>query len=724
MSILQINEYPSHNEVKIVLDETYVLKYTDKVYFIESSNPSINLDRINIMLSNITQANISFIIKQIINELHPTNELNLDSLCLFSSSKPTKHKLSKSLLYENYIKNAPNKIKPSQLIPNNLQLTSNQLFEMIYSEIEKVNCDMTHNNYIKCNNNNIFELSFLIRYREGPLAIRMKQFSEIYNYDYFEILFTLNNLYPFVAPTIQYNRPVIDINLVNSILTLETFNQSNWSYTITMDWIIRTLEKALEPHFLAHLDFDNVNNNLDNEPFTYIDKQLLQLGKILKLNKGNTIEIPVFKFTDLSKTTSLTWASGTGYGNNSNTTWNIKDYIDMKQLYYDDICNILTNIYNYMEANPDFVNSIIVVNFIYEKFDGINLLEFNNNIKLYNITLKLINFLLEKSLVESTFIQRFIKYTMNLYDEVLSIVSNTSVFETIDIDIKTNYTVLLKLLDNIRPSTTKVDTLVITTDIIEQYKNMVSSEQFKKCDLFKNHRFFSQSSQKINQKTILRIVSEITSLKKDLPNYWDSSVLIRISNDINIITFAIVGPKDTPYHNGVFEFHAYFPDGYPASIPKVLLYTNDNGKVRFNPNLYAHEGKVCLSLLGTWNGQQGESWNPGLSTFLQVIISIQSLIFVDNPYFNEPSYEKTMKTEQGIAASSQYNDKVRLDTIRVAMIDQLKNPAHSYESFIANHFKLKRDEILSTVNTWLSESTKYKTEMAKLIEELKTLLFN
>ena len=45
MSILQINEYPSHNEVKIVLDETYVLKYTDKVYFIESSNPSINLDK-------------------------------------------------------------------------------------------------------------------------------------------------------------------------------------------------------------------------------------------------------------------------------------------------------------------------------------------------------------------------------------------------------------------------------------------------------------------------------------------------------------------------------------------------------------------------------------------------------------------------------------------------------------------------------------------------------
>jgi len=179
------------------------------------------------------------------------------------------------------------------------------------------------------------------------------------------------NLYPFVTPTIQYNRPVIDINLVNTILTLDTFNQSNWSYTITMDWIIQTLAKALEPHFLTYLDFDNINNRLENEAFTYIDKQLLQLGKLLKTNKSDYIKaipinIPVFKFTDLPKTTPVTWATGTGYGNNSNTTWNIKDYIDMKQLDYDYMFDRLTNIYNYMESNPIFKNYTILINFIYE----------------------------------------------------------------------------------------------------------------------------------------------------------------------------------------------------------------------------------------------------------------------------------------------------------------------------------------------------------------------
>ena len=43
---------------------------------------------------------------------------------------------------------------------------------------------------------------------------------------------------------------------------------------------------------------------------------------------------------------------------------------------------------------------------------------------------------------------------------------------------------------------------------------------------------------------------------------------------------------------------------------------------QFNPNLY-QEGKVCLSLLGTWQGGRGESWSPDYSTVLQVLISIQ-----------------------------------------------------------------------------------------------------
>ena len=39
---------------------------------------------------------------------------------------------------------------------------------------------------------------------------------------------------------------------------------------------------------------------------------------------------------------------------------------------------------------------------------------------------------------------------------------------------------------------------------------------------------------------------------------------------------------------------------------------------RFNPNLYA-DGKVCLSLLGTWHGgDASQKWQPGKSSLYQV----------------------------------------------------------------------------------------------------------
>ncbi len=51
------------------------------------------------------------------------------------------------------------------------------------------------------------------------------------------------------------------------------------------------------------------------------------------------------------------------------------------------------------------------------------------------------------------------------------------------------------------------------------------------------------------------------------------------------------------------------------SGPPVFHYVSyTNG--RLNPNLY-EEGKVCVSLLGTWSGEGSEEWSSQ-STLLQV----------------------------------------------------------------------------------------------------------
>ncbi len=113
----------------------------------------------------------------------------------------------------------------------------------------------------------------------------------------------------------------------------------------------------------------------------------------------------------------------------------------------------------------------------------------------------------------------------------------------------------------------------------------------------------------------------------------------------------------------------YLNCSYPRVPPQVNLSTTGYGTVRFNPNLY-NCGKVCLSLLGTWSGAQGETWND-TSTLLQVLVSIQSLIFVPDPYYNEPGYETIYNTPNGKAMSKNYSDSRKVSTIQFGMNDYL-----------------------------------------------------
>jgi hypothetical protein len=42
------------------------------------------------------------------------------------------------------------------------------------------------------------------------------------------------------------------------------------------------------------------------------------------------------------------------------------------------------------------------------------------------------------------------------------------------------------------------------------------------------------------------------------------------------------------------------------------------------------DGKVCLSLLGTWHGgDEASKWNPSSSSLFQILLSIQGMIFVE-----------------------------------------------------------------------------------------------
>lgn len=81
----------------------------------------------------------------------------------------------------------------------------------------------------------------------------------------------------------------------------------------------------------------------------------------------------------------------------------------------------------------------------------------------------------------------------------------------------------------------------------------------------------------------------------------------------------IRGPEKTPYEDGLFVFDFQLSPNYPNEPPlcHYISYCSD----RLNPNLY-EDGKVCVSLLGTWSGKGTELWSSS-SNLLQVIVSIQ-----------------------------------------------------------------------------------------------------
>lgn len=85
----------------------------------------------------------------------------------------------------------------------------------------------------------------------------------------------------------------------------------------------------------------------------------------------------------------------------------------------------------------------------------------------------------------------------------------------------------------------------------------------------------------------------------------------------------IIGPEDTPYQHGAYLFEITFPENYPHSPPKFKYLTND-GKTRYHPNLYTN-GKVCLSILNTWKGDQ---WTSSI-TLSHILLNILSILTKD-----------------------------------------------------------------------------------------------
>ncbi|KAF2207278.1 hypothetical protein CERZMDRAFT_13977, partial [Cercospora zeae-maydis SCOH1-5] len=133
---------------------------------------------------------------------------------------------------------------------------------------------------------------------------------------------------------------------------------------------------------------------------------------------------------------------------------------------------------------------------------------------------------------------------------------------------------------------------------------------------------------------------------------------------LDLLRCLIIGPTDTPYANAPFVVDFYLSPAFPSEPPQVHFHSwpaiSSIGSLgRVNPNLY-EDGKICLSLLGTWEGTKGEGWSAARSTLLQVIVSLLGLVLVREPYYNEAGYEALVGDEASKRPSALYSERVFL----------------------------------------------------------------
>ncbi|WVZ72937.1 hypothetical protein U9M48_021319 [Paspalum notatum var. saurae] len=227
----------------------------------------------------------------------------------------------------------------------------------------------------------------------------------------------------------------------------------------------------------------------------------------------------------------------------------------------------------------------------------------------------------------------------------------------------------------------------------ENEKKLKQFKQFDTVQNFSDHHYALSSQGEPTRTWSKRVQHDWKLLEQDLPE----SIYVRVAEDrMDLLRAAIIGPKGTPYHDGLFFFDVHIPSSYPSGPPLVHYHS---GGLRINPNLY-NCGKVCLSLLGTWSGRGCENWNPSQSTMLQVLVSIQALILNENPYYNEPGYEASANTAQGQRSALEYNDNTFLYSCKT-MLYSLRRPPEHFADLVAGHFRMRGHTILAACKHYM-----------------------
>jgi ubiquitin-conjugating enzyme E2 Z len=182
----------------------------------------------------------------------------------------------------------------------------------------------------------------------------------------------------------------------------------------------------------------------------------------------------------------------------------------------------------------------------------------------------------------------------------------------------------------------------------------------------------------ISKETVTRLLKDVKQIIKN--PLTDNGIYYIHDEDDMLKGYAlIIGPSDTPYYGGYYFFEITYPCDYPHSPPKVKFCTN-SGNIRFNPNLYTC-GKVCVSLLNTWRGDQWTSCQS-ISTVLLTLCTL----LCKTPLLNEPG------VNMNHIDIDNYNEIIEYSNINIAVCDILLKKNSIFLTFFDKFYEIIKEE--------------------------------
>jgi ubiquitin-protein ligase len=214
----------------------------------------------------------------------------------------------------------------------------------------------------------------------------------------------------------------------------------------------------------------------------------------------------------------------------------------------------------------------------------------------------------------------------------------------------------------------------------------------------------------ISKETISRLLKDVKHIIK---NPLTEQGIYYLHDDVDMLKgyALIIGPSETPYFGGNYFFELVYPQDYPHSPPKVKYCTNGNN-VRFNPNLYVC-GKVCISLLNTWHGDQWTS----CQTISTVLLTLCTLLCKD-PLLNEPGVSKDNNDMKS------YDEIIQYSNIDIAICNIIEKKESVYMPFFENFYPFVKANFMKNYDKLLEFAEKKNRDFNSETKTFKTRFYS